>query len=360
MYTYEFWSRMKSFLLFSPVKLSLVALLLMPVTVFAQAPGRLSFEPNRVTAQTGETFFTDVIVDTGGLATGGTGAKIIFDPASVKVINIEAGDIYADYPALIYDNKAGEITISGIVSSVNSLYTGSGVFARIGWQGVTPGVAIAQFEFEPGNTTDSNIATMIGTGDALGSVGSLTVTLSGESLFVPQTPIPVVPAETDGTEGEPTDSTGQQTNPNQTPQPTATPSTQIEAETESTGILGSIGKVFGGILGSGSKADSAVKEAQPAGFEPGDSTQYSEDDLYQPIGRLDPNTSSDRTARGSDDNDQVLQVGRMTHPTSDGIALSTLAIYGLTIILVGVIFAGVYWFWRKKHPKVPGEKVIRL
>jgi hypothetical protein len=144
----------------------------------AAASPSLNFSPANTTVNAGETFLMDILLDTAGRNAGGAGAKVNFNPNQLKAIEIIPGDIFADYPAAVIDNDNGRLTISGIAASSQNLFTGVGVFARINFTALTPGPANLNFEFQPGSTTDSNIATMEPPGDILAQVNQSTITIN--------------------------------------------------------------------------------------------------------------------------------------------------------------------------------------
>lgn len=171
--------------------------------VLAAEPS-LTFSSATKSAAVGENFNVDVILSTVGQGVVGAGAQITFDPAVVSVVSIEPGTIFGDYPLASFDNSSGKISISGIASSSRKLFTGLGVFASITFQGKALGTGSVQFVYEPGSTTDSNIAVTYGSGDILGEVGTLEIAVEGFS--------------TDSQVKKPS-STGQETQSEPTPEP---------------------------------------------------------------------------------------------------------------------------------------------
>jgi hypothetical protein len=148
--------------------------------VFAQgSQPSLFFSPETIQTKAGETFQTEVEIDTAGASVGGVGAKIIFDPQRVQVTNIETFPVFPDYPAKTFDNTAGTVTISGIVNSKDAQYTGKAKFATISWKAVNGGSADISFDFQPNSTKDSNIAVLYGNGDILEKVNSVSVSVAG-------------------------------------------------------------------------------------------------------------------------------------------------------------------------------------
>jgi hypothetical protein len=176
--------------------ISLSALFIMIKSVAAQAPS-LEFSATSKIVRTDETFSVDIIVDTVKQSAHGTGVKITFDPEVLEVISIETGSIFGDYPVASYDNSVGKIIISGISSSIRNEFNGRGVFATLTFRAIKKGGTTLQFDYQPGSTTDSNIAVTYGTGDILSNVNSLLVTVTagvgGETsvptTFLPQTEI---------------------------------------------------------------------------------------------------------------------------------------------------------------------------
>lgn len=160
--------------------LSLVALhtllILGSHPAYAAEPS-LSFSPASIETAIGEPFTVDIILDTAGYIAHGTGAKMSFDPHVLEVVSIQTGTIFGDYPTASMDNVAGRVIISGIVSSRTQYFRGKDVFASVTFQGTSPGSTVVSFLYEPGSTTDSNIAVTYGTGDILAKVGTLTVTV---------------------------------------------------------------------------------------------------------------------------------------------------------------------------------------
>ena len=161
----------------------------------------LNFSPSSKTVEKNETFTIDILLDTAGYDVGGTGAKISYDPNKLSVTKIDSQPIFADYPALIIDDANGTLTISGISASLNDLYNGRDTFATIWFLAKNSGETTAGFNFQPGSTTDSNIAVTFGNGDILAAVNQLKITIQessgqgggGDSLASPSpepSPIP--------------------------------------------------------------------------------------------------------------------------------------------------------------------------
>ena len=153
------------------------------------------FSPAEVSTNLGDNFTLNVNIDTDGEQVGGAGAKITFDPFFLKVVGIETGKIFSDYPTAAYDNTQGNIIISGIVPSINDLYSGSDVFAKVTFSSRLVGKGVVKFNFVPGSTTDSNIAVTYGSGDILAKVNQANITVKPANdktdVLVPATATPV-------------------------------------------------------------------------------------------------------------------------------------------------------------------------
>jgi len=157
--------------------LALGIILLTAEPAMAAKPS-LQFSPAETVITENQTLKITVEMDTAGFDAGGAGAKIIFDPNYLKATQITPGPIFTDYPALITDNIGGRLTISGISAAINNLYNGRGNFAEIKFLALKTGTTEISFEFEPENTTDSNIAVTFGNGDVLAQVNQAKITIN--------------------------------------------------------------------------------------------------------------------------------------------------------------------------------------
>jgi hypothetical protein len=144
------------------------------------------FEPSEITTAINSTFDIEIIIDTNNEQVGGAGAIIRYDTNIVTIKNITAGDVFADYPVLSFDNKTGQANISGIVASQNDLYEGKGTFAKLSITAINSGKTSLSFDFEKGKTNDSNIATTYAPYDILTEVNTaeinVTANISDQSL----------------------------------------------------------------------------------------------------------------------------------------------------------------------------------
>lgn len=175
------------------VLLSVLALFVISTSfVYAQSNvGRLYFDPDSIETPNGTEFVTDVYLDTAGYDAAGVGAILRYNPIFLEAVRIEPGIIFDDYPLAVIDNTAGKVLISGVSGSKNNLYNGRDVFAKVVWVSKKTGLSEISFDFEPGSTTDSNIAVTFGNGDILGSVNTFNATVLVGNGTIASTP-PVV------------------------------------------------------------------------------------------------------------------------------------------------------------------------
>lgn len=163
--------------LFSKYLLGLVLSVLAlatPLRVRAADPS-LEFNPSSVNNELNAPFTVSIMVDTAGYSSGGVGTIINYDPFMISATAIQTGQIFTDYPMSSINNERGKITISGIAASADHLFSGSGEFARITFKPMQLGFSDITFSFQPGSTTDSNIAVTFGNGDILTKVNQLKI-----------------------------------------------------------------------------------------------------------------------------------------------------------------------------------------
>lgn len=146
-----------------------------PAPIAAADPSLL-FDPNQIKTTLGEVFTVSIKVDTGGYESGGVGSIIIYDPYMFAATTIQTGQIFTDYPMSSINNEKGKITISGIAASTEHLFSGSGEFAKVTFKPIQIGQSEINFAFQPGLTTDSNIAVTFGNGDILTKINKIEIT----------------------------------------------------------------------------------------------------------------------------------------------------------------------------------------
>lgn len=182
------------------LSLSVIIFLNWVGAVYAQA-ATLALSPTSGTFNKGCSFTVDINLNTGGAATDGTDAILIFDTSRFTADSITPGTIYADYPGSSTDNQAGKVLVSGL-SSVTSAFSGQGVFATVGFtvkDNASTGASLIKIDFDPNDktkTTDSNVVQRSTVVDILNSVTNGTYTVgSGTCASTPQ-PTPGSPTGT--------------------------------------------------------------------------------------------------------------------------------------------------------------------
>lgn len=172
-------------------------------SVSAQSPSLL-FEPSTLTVDTNEVFEVNIVVDTAGEEVGGVGAIIHYDPQYLQVVQpsdthtgVAKGNLFDYYPKASFDNTKGEIYISGVVSNINTLFSGKGVLGSAAFMAMQSGSTTVVYDFTPGSTKDSNIAVTHGSGDVLSQVSELNVDIT--STIATTTIASTPPASSAGT-----------------------------------------------------------------------------------------------------------------------------------------------------------------
>ena len=203
------------------------------------------FEKSSLEVQNSAEFVTKIYIDTSGADVAGSDVIINFNPVFLKATKVEPGLIFDDYPLAAIDSEKGIVSVSGVSGSVDNLFNGDDVVAKITWQAQKTGITEVSFDFTEGSTKDSNIAVSFGNGDILGEVGTATVTIvPGQGATV-------------------------------TTEPETVMDTAVEEE-ESKGIIDRLTDAINGLLG---KSESI--------------------DPYKPIVRQDPNEDLDRDLSGT-------------------------------------------------------------
>lgn len=139
------------------------------------------FSPTTIATKPGETFSTQLWLDTDQAQVAGIDAKITFDPKLLSVVKIDTLPVFPDYPATVFDNALGSAHISGIVRNKNELYTGKAQFATITWKANTSGDGSIALSFKNGATNDSNLAVTYGNGDILQQVNTVSIRVAAVS-----------------------------------------------------------------------------------------------------------------------------------------------------------------------------------
>ncbi|HLE49135.1 MAG TPA: cohesin domain-containing protein [Patescibacteria group bacterium] len=150
----------------------LVSLFLLSFSEIHAANPEFYLDPASASLKKYDVIDISVMINTDGENSLGAGAKLFFNSNLLKVVAIDASDIYDDFPSVFFNNDTGSVTVSGVVNSPDKPYNGKGELAKIKFQAIKEGNAKVWFYFEPGSTVDSNIAVSQGTGDILSRVSN--------------------------------------------------------------------------------------------------------------------------------------------------------------------------------------------
>ena len=124
----------------------------------------LTLVPNEATFQVGDNFDVQIYVNTFGVSTSGVGARLLFEPRFLEVIDVTPGKIFSTYPASTFDNNTGTVYLSGIAFDLvsnkpQSLFIGTGMLGTVRFRTkrAVPSTQV-RFDFTSGGkTTDSNV-----------------------------------------------------------------------------------------------------------------------------------------------------------------------------------------------------------
>lgn len=180
--------------------LSLFALCLLSLMVLASSrqaeAASLTFTPSAGVFQQGCSAKVDIAIDTQGISTNAADAVVLFNPAEVEIedqnagqagTQVKAGNVYELYVGNVVDSAQGKIMLTGF--SIIGTFSGSGNYGSIFFKS-KPGVTSTtfQFQFSPGESTDSNVADTNGN-DVLTSVNTASYTFeSGDCVPDTQSP----------------------------------------------------------------------------------------------------------------------------------------------------------------------------
>jgi hypothetical protein len=156
---------------FNIIKILITSTFFFVVFMFAiQAQAAtLSASPVEGPITIGDTFTVEILLDTEGENTDGVDIKYLnFDPDLLEVQEVVSGTLYPSTQVNEFDNTVGTINFAQ-VTTAKSKYNGSGVLATITFLVKSKSrKATLDFDFELGNTIDTNVAS--GGTDVLTSV----------------------------------------------------------------------------------------------------------------------------------------------------------------------------------------------
>ena len=135
---------MRRFLLI-PTAFLFFVLVIKPV--YSQTTGRMYFEKSSLEVQNSAEFVTKIYIDTSGADVAGSDVIINFNPVFLKATKVEPGLIFDDYPLAAIDSEKGIVSVSGVSGSVDNLFNGDDVVAKITWQAQKTGITEVSFDF---------------------------------------------------------------------------------------------------------------------------------------------------------------------------------------------------------------------
>lgn len=145
------------------------------------AQASLQFSPSSGSYNLGASFTVSVLLNTGGARTSATDLDIIFDANKLVLADIAPGNLYGQYVGENINNATGRAIISGLASSPEKLYTGSGTFATLSFKAIDTGTAEVKFSFIPGNRNDSGVYDHDTGDDILTTVNTAAFNIGGTS-----------------------------------------------------------------------------------------------------------------------------------------------------------------------------------
>jgi len=149
-----------------------------PITISGPS---LQLSPSSQTVGINAEFSVNVVLNTDGRQTAGTDLLLTYDSSALSLLDMQAGTLYDQYVGKNIDNATGKASLSGISSSPNTVFAGTGTFATLRFRALRTGTAPVSIDFTPGNRNDSNIADFATQQDILAGVinGTYTITQTG-------------------------------------------------------------------------------------------------------------------------------------------------------------------------------------
>ncbi len=141
----------------------------------------LALSPSSGAKVLNSVFPVAIVLNTNTQDTAGTDVILNYNPLDLQVqdadavtagVQIQAGTLYASYPANSVDTTNGKIYFSGIITpGATSGYSGTGTLATINFKVLRVATASAvTFSFTAGATNDSNVTTRLNPTDVLETV----------------------------------------------------------------------------------------------------------------------------------------------------------------------------------------------
>jgi hypothetical protein len=129
--------------------------------------GKFFLTPEAGNFSVGQVFIVSVWADTGGVETDAADVELTYDPSALRILNLKKGDIFDEYPQMIFDDGKGTIIIRGI-DLPGKTFLGNGKVGEITFRAQQAGETQLSFDFQKGVTTDSNLVESGAAKDILG------------------------------------------------------------------------------------------------------------------------------------------------------------------------------------------------
>ncbi len=123
-------------------------------TIFGVDAAFLYFDRNAVSANLGETFQVQVVVDAGVDQISSTDAYVLYDASLLEAQSIVAGTFF---PTVTNNITSGKIYIAAFVDDPATYKTGSGAIATISFRTLKNGSGTLSFDCQPGVYNSSKI-----------------------------------------------------------------------------------------------------------------------------------------------------------------------------------------------------------
>lgn len=183
-------------------QITAITLLLLSGLFWEAKAATLNISPSSASVEPGQTVNVDVQLDTKGIEIDGVDfyhlkfnpqlLEVVDSNPSVSGVQITPGNSLSLTLANSVNNSTGLILFSQTVTA-GTTFKGTAKLATISFKAKAAGTANISFDFKPGETRDTNVASK--GADALTSVGSAKLTVLGSQIASEPTPSPNPSAE---------------------------------------------------------------------------------------------------------------------------------------------------------------------
>lgn len=150
-------------------KLFLIGLIGLVIFFFFGKPARaasLGLFSSFSSLKVGEEFWLEVKLNAQDQDTLGTDVILVFEPGVLEATGIEEGNLYSSYLGKKIDNDQGRVYLSG-ATGYGKPVRQSGVLGKVGFLAKAPGETKISFEWQAGETNDTNVVPYEGNEDLL-------------------------------------------------------------------------------------------------------------------------------------------------------------------------------------------------